>query len=117
MSASRCTRRRPTSLREKLLYDMRRVFKDREAMHTATIVDELKELEDSPWKSRRLTAWGMADMLSEFSEYPNGRRIRSCRVTINGKQKARLPRSSSRTSGGATSRTPTKREVISHLVI
>lgn len=76
-----------TSLREKLLYDMRRVFKDREAMHTATIVDELKELEDSPWKSRRLTAWGMADMLSEFSEYPNGPRIRSCRVTINGKQK------------------------------
>ena len=77
-----------TSLKEKLLYDLRRIFGQREAMHSSTIVDELKELEDSPWKSQGLTPWSLADMLSEFSEYPGGPRIRSKRMRMSGKRSA-----------------------------
>ena len=69
--------------REKLLRDLRRVFGERKLMTPQTIVDALKELDETPWGT--LSTYGLSRMLHEFSEYPGGPRIRSKRARIKRK--------------------------------
>jgi hypothetical protein len=76
------------SMQEHLLHDIRRVFGERDVMHSAALVEELRDLEDGPWKARGLTQWSLADRVREFSEYPGGPRIESQRMRVDGKQKA-----------------------------